>query len=260
MVDWGGLPLDSLPPVYMSQVPRSCVLDMEWWSPLWLGNQDLHLPSTCNYEDTYSWLSSVSAAIFIIIFIIMFLFNVLMILISCFLLFVITSSVSQKQGILPEFLNDPCAAIHVILCFVFLRNIHDVRIYTQTHMLWIIHSELIQCPTFTISISHEKMTNLVDCLQVNTPVTLTSLRNRTCCLQILSLIPKCRQVHNFSKLDINEILYNWPLVLYIRIVTLIHVIIWSSFNLLTVSSSTECIWHLSFVYYWYMCGFFVAWG
>lgn len=192
--------------------------------------------------------------------IIMFLFNVLMILISCFLLFVITSSVSQKQGILPEFLNDPCAAIHVILCFVFLRNIHDVRIYTQTHMLWIVHSELIQCPTFTISISHEKMTNLVDCLQVNTPVTLTSLRNRTCCLQILSLIPKCRQVHNFSKLDINEILYNWPLVLYIRIVTLIHVIIWSSFNLLTVSSSTECIWHLSFVYYWYMCGFFVAWG
>lgn len=71
----------------------------------------------------------------------------------------------------------------------------------------------------------------------HTPVTLTSLRNRTCYLQILSLIPKRRQVHDFSKLYINEILYSWPLVLYIRIVALIHVIIWSSFILLTLSSS-----------------------
>ena len=94
----------------------------------------------------------------------------------------------------------------------------------------------------------------------HTPVTLTSLKNRTCYLQILSLIPKRRQVHDFSKLYINEILYSWPLVLYIRIVTLIHVIIWSSFILLTLLSSTEWIWHLSFVYYWYMCGLFAVWG
>ena len=93
----------------------------------------------------------------------------------------------------------------------------------------------------------------------HTPVTLTSLRNRICYLQILSLIPKRRQVHNFSKLYINEILYSWPLVLYIRIVTLIHVIIWSSFILLTVSSSTEWTWHLSFVSFLYMCGLFAAW-
>ena len=65
----------------------------------------------------------------------MFVFNVFMILISCFLLFIITSSISQKQGILPEFLDKSSAGIHSILCFVLLCNIHDVRIYTHMHIL-----------------------------------------------------------------------------------------------------------------------------
>ena len=172
LIECGGLPLDSLLPVYMSHVPHSCILDMECGSLLWLRNQDLHLLSTCNLR------RHILMTFFRFCY---YLHNNLRNHVSfqcthdsrsCFLLFIITSSVSQKQGILPKFLNKSCATIHFILCFVLLCNIQDVSIYTHMHILWIVHSELIQCSTFIISISHEKMTNLVDYLQVNTLLSL----------------------------------------------------------------------------------------